>query len=629
MHTQRQTLVLLFVILLSLGFDGFAANNLTVKDFFKNPPEAAHAISPDGLKVAYLKPYESRMNIYVREINDSKSEKRLTDLKDRDISQFFWKGNNSILFSKDFNGDENFHVFSVDVKTATAKDLTNYEKTRASVLDALENVSDNEILVQHNRRNKEIFDVYRLNVKTGKSKLVAQNPGSVTGWVTDHLGRVRIAMQSEGLKTNVLYRKNETDKFKKILSFGHKESFSPEAFMADNKKIYALSNLGRDRVSLVEFDPETAKETKILFQHSEVDIDGISFNKERKVLEAVTYITWKREISFFDARTEKVFNTVLDRIPKGEDIRYLSADKKEKTYIARTYSDRSFGAVYIYNADKDTLQEIISFRDLFPIEKMSEMLPIKYKSRDGLTIHGYLSKPVGAGDKNLPVVVRVHGGPWARDEWGFQREVQFLTNSGFAVLSMNFRGSTGYGKKFFEASFKQWGLKMNDDITDGVRWMISEGIANPNKICIYGGSYGGYATLSALTTNPELYKCGVDYVGVSNLFTFMKTIPPYWKTELEKLYEMVGDPEKDKEQMTKTSPALNADKFKTPLFIAQGAQDPRVNKAESDQVVEALKKRGIDVPYMVKDNEGHGFRNEENRFEFYGAMEKFLSKYLK
>jgi dipeptidyl aminopeptidase/acylaminoacyl peptidase len=627
MSLKRQTLVVLFFTLLS--FNLWAQSQLTVKDFFKNPPESAHAISPDGKRLAYLKPFESRMNIYVRDLNDAKSEKRLTELKDRDIAQFFWKGNETLLFSKDFNGDENFHIFAVDVKDAKAKDLTNYEKTRAAVIDTLENISPKEILVQHNRRNKEIFDVYRINAANGKSKLVAENPGSVTGWVTDNNGKVRMALQADGLKTHVLYRKSESEKFKKILTFGHRESFSPEYFTADNQKIYALSNLGRDRISLVEFDPVTAKETKIIYQHSEVDIDSVTFNKDKKALESVSYITWKREVSFFDLELEKNFNSILEKIPQGEEIRYVSADKKQKTFIARTYSDRSFGGVYLFDSALNKLTEVISFRQLLPIEKMSEMQPIKYKSRDGLTIHGYISKPVGAGDKNLPVVVRVHGGPWARDEWGFQREVQFLTNSGFAVFSMNFRGSTGYGKKFFEASFKQWGLKMNDDITDGVRWLISEGIANPKKICIYGGSYGGYATLSALTTNPELYKCGVNYVGVSNLFTFMKTIPPYWKTELEKIYEMVGHPELDKEQMIKTSPALNADKLNTPLFVAQGAQDPRVNKAESDQIVEALKKRGIDVPYMVKENEGHGFRNEENRFDFYNAMEKFLSKYLK
>jgi dipeptidyl aminopeptidase/acylaminoacyl peptidase len=230
--------------------------------------------------------------------------------------------------------------------------------------------------------------------------------------------------------------------------------------------------------------------------------------------------------------------------------------------------------------------------------------------------------------KNLPVVVNPHGGPWARDEWGFNPEVQFLANRGFAVLQMNFRGSTGYGREFWEKSFKEWGLDMQNDITDGVYWLINKGIADKNRIAIYGASYGGYATLQGVVVTPTLYAAAVDYVGVSNLFTFMQTIPPYWKPMLDMMYEMVGNPETDSIQFRATSPALNADKIMTPLFVAQGANDPRVNINESNQIVDALKKRGIDVEYMVKENEGHGFYNEENRFDFYRAMEKFLGKYL-
>jgi dipeptidyl aminopeptidase/acylaminoacyl peptidase len=262
---------------------------------------------------------------------------------------------------------------------------------------------------------------------------------------------------------------------------------------------------------------------------------------------------------------------------------------------------------------------------------MATMKPIKYQSRDGLTIHGYLTLPKGMEDaKNLPVVVNVHGGPWARDNWGFNPEVQFLANRGYAVIQMNFRGSTTYGRKFWEASFDQWGLSMQEDVQDGALWLIDQGIADPKRIAIYGGSYGGYATLQGLVKDPEFYACGIDYVGVSNLFTFMKTIPSYWAPYLDMMHEMVGDPSvaEDSVRMAATSPALNADKIVAPLFIAQGANDPRVVKSESDQMVEAMKSRGVTVEYMVKDNEGHGFRNEENKFEFYGAMERFLGEHI-
>ena len=259
---------------------------------------------------------------------------------------------------------------------------------------------------------------------------------------------------------------------------------------------------------------------------------------------------------------------------------------------------------------------------------MAEMKPISYKSRDGLTINGYLTIPVNSNGKNLPVIINPHGGPWARDYWGFNSEVQFFANRGYAILQMNFRGSVGYGREFWESSFKQWGKTMQDDITDGVNWLIKEGIADRDKIAIYGASYGGYATLAGLAFTPDLYACGVDYVGVSNIFTLLETLPPYWELGREMMYEMIGNPDTEKDLLKAASPLFHADKIKSPLFIAQGANDPRVKKSESDQIVEALKDRGIEVPYMVKDNEGHGFSNEENKFEFYQEMEKFLEQHL-
>ena len=298
--------------------------------------------------------------------------------------------------------------------------------------------------------------------------------------------------------------------------------------------------------------------------------------------------------------------------------------------MIRTYSDRSLGAYYIYNQQTDKLEKIADVSPWLNEEELAAMQPIQYQSRDGWTIHGYLTLPKGVEAKNLPVVVNPHGGPWARDSWTFNPEVQFLANRGYAVLQMNFRGSTGFGRAFWEASFKQWGLSMQDDITDGVNWLIEQGIADANRVAIYGGSYGGYATLAGITLSPEVYACAIDYVGVSNLFTFMNTIPPYWEQFRQMLYEMVGNPDdaEDNARMKATSPVYLIDKIKAPLLIAQGANDPRVAQAESDQMVEALRNNGIDVEYILKTDEGHGFRNEENRFEFYEAMESFLQKHL-
>jgi dipeptidyl aminopeptidase/acylaminoacyl peptidase len=283
----------------------------------------------------------------------------------------------------------------------------------------------------------------------------------------------------------------------------------------------------------------------------------------------------------------------------------------------------------VYDAKTDRLAKLADINPWIPESGAAAMKPIVYTSRDGLKINAYLTLPPGREPKSLACIVNPHGGPWHRDSWGYNPEVQFLANRGYCVLQMNFRGSTGYGRKFWEASFGQWGLAMQDDITDGVQWLVAQGVADPKRVGIYGASYGGYATLAGVTFTPDLYAAAVNYVGVSNLFTFMETFPPYWKPFLPKVHDMVGHPERDKERLTRTSPSLNAERIKTPLMVVQGARDPRVKKSESDQMVEALKKRGVEVPYIVKDNDGHGFRNEENQYEFYGAMESFLGKHLK
>ncbi|GAI07043.1 unnamed protein product, partial [marine sediment metagenome] len=348
-------------------------------------------------------------------------------------------------------------------------------------------------------------------------------------------------------------------------------------------------------------------------------------SKKQKKITGVAYFTDKRHYHFFDQERKELQEDLERRLP-GYEVAITDRSRDETKLIIITYSDKGLGAYYFYDLTTGEFRKMIEISPWLEEKYMADMRPIKYTSRDGLTINGYLTLPKGLTPKNLPVVVNPHGGPWYRDYWGYNPEVQFLANRGYAVLQMNFRGSTGYGRKFWELGFKEWGKKMQDDITDGVNWLIEQGIADPKRIGIYGGSYGGYATLAGLTFTPDLYACGVDYVGISNIISWFKAIPPYWEPMREMFYEMVGDPEKDKELLEAASPLFHVDKIKVPLFIAQGANDPRVPKAESDQMVEALKARGIEVPYMVKDNEGHGFANEENRFDFYGAMEEFLGE---
>ena len=630
--TRKITLMLVGMFGLMLVFSCTSAQKnqmpplIPMKDFFRNPTKVAFQLSPDGERFAFLKPWHKRLNIFVQEIGDT-TEKRITSAEARDIAGFAWANNQRIVYVQDKNGDENYKLYGVNIDGSNFKVLTPFDKVRVGIIDDLED-NPNEMIIQMNKRDPRVFDAYRININTGKMKMIAKNPGNISQWITDWNGNIRLATTTDGVNTSLLYRKNTSQPFKTILTTSFKETMQPLFFTFDNDQvIYAASNLGRDKTAIVKFDLPTAKEIEVIYQNPEVDVSTLLKSKKRKVITGVVYTTDKRHYHFFDAQRKQLQKELESKLP-GYEVVVTSMNRNEDKAMVRTYSDKTMGSYYFYDLKTKQLKKLADVSPWLKEQYMADMKPIQFKARDGLLIHGYLTLPKGVEPKNLPVVVNPHGGPWARDIWGFNPEVQFLANRGYAVLQINYRGSTGYGKKFWELSFKQWGKTMQDDITDGVKWLIKQGIADPKRIAIYGGSYGGYATLAGLTFTPDLYCCGVDYVGVSNLFTFMNTIPPYWKPYLDMFHEMVGDPKKDSLLLAEASPVLHADQIKAPLFIAQGAHDPRVNKNESDQMVEALRKRGIEVEYMVKENEGHGFHNEENRFDFYGAMEKFLAKHL-
>ena len=624
--------ILISIICLFYFIGGSSVNslkNIPLKDFFKNPEMSSFQLSPDGKHISYMKPWEDggrMMNVYVRPI-DSNEEVRITGATKRSLYGYFWLNDNRIAYVQDEGGDENIHIYAVNIDGSNNIDLTPFENIQARITDDLEDSPD-FMLVALNKRNPQIHDVYRLNVNSGEMEMIAENPGNISGWMTDNDGKLRIATTSDGVNTGLLYRENENDQFKSILVTNFKESVAPLYFTFDNKELYVSSNRGRDKSAIFKFDLNTAKEGELIFEHNEVDVYGLMRSKKRKVITGVSYTTDKRQIHFFD-EWRKNLQEKLESKLKGVEVALSDLSKDEKRAIVVTYSDRSRGTYYYYDIENDNLQKLADLSPWLNEEDMAYMKPISYQSRDGLTIPGYLTLPINykEGDK-LPVVINPHGGPWARDGWGFNPEVQFLANRGYAVLQMNFRGSVGYGREFWEISFKQWGKTMQDDITDGVKWLIDEGIADPDRIAIYGASYGGYATLAGLAFTPDLYACGVDYVGVSNIFTLLETLPPYWELGRQMMYEMIGNPETEKEILEAASPLFHVDKIKAPLFVAQGANDQRVKQAESDQIVEALKAKGIDVPYMLKEDEGHGFYNEENQFDFYQEMEKFLNKHL-
>ncbi len=603
---------------------------IPLEDFFRNPEKTAYQISPNGQYFSYLAPAGNRMNIFIQD-KDQHESRQLTFETDRDISAYLWADDRQILYIKDTGGDENYKLYRTNIVVGDTVCLTDFEGVRTELIDELEDIP-NMIIIGLNKRNPQVFDPYRLNIQTGEMEILAENPGNIQEWLFDHDAKLRVAISIvDGVNTHLLYRAKEEDEWEVISRGNFKESFTPSFFTFDNQNLYGISNRGRDKSVAVKFDIANQQE-EVLFENPDYDISALYYSRKRKVLTAASFTSWKKERYYFDSHLQSLMSKLESLLPDYE-IGISGHNKAEDIFIIRTYSDRSLGAYYIYEANEDKLTKITDVSPWLEEEKLAKVHPFQFTSRDGLRLNAYLTLPEGLdmdSAHNLPAVVNVHGGPWARDTWTFNPEVQFLASRGFAVLQINFRGSTGYGRRFWEASFKQWGQAMQDDITDGTNWLIETGIADPGKIAIYGGSYGGYATLMGIVKEPQLYAAAVDYVGVSNLFTFMQTIPPYWKPYLDMMYEMVGNPEspEDKKMMEENSPVFHVDKIVTPLFIAQGANDPRVNKDESDQMVEAMKKRKIDVEYLVKDDEGHGFHNEENRFEFYRKMERFLIGYL-
>ena len=605
------------------------AKQIPLEDFFKNPEKTAYKISPNGTYYSYLAPYESRLNVFIQERGKEEAT-RITGETDRDIAGYFWPNDEQILYLKDDGGDENYKLYGVNIDGTNLMCFTDFEDVRTQIIDDLEDIPG-EVIIGLNKRNPQVFDPYRLNLKTGEMEMLAENPGNIQGWMFDHDGKLRVAFAIvDGVNMSILYRETEQDEWKDVLTTSFKDNMMPHFFTFDNKNVIGTSNLERDKDVVVEFDIANGKEVKVLYENPDYDVSRVHYSKKRKVITSASYTSWKRERYFFDEETRQLFDRLNKELGDYE-LGISGSNKDETVFIVRTYSDRSLGAYYIYDKTTDKIDKIVDVSPWIDENEMAAVTPIEYKSRDGLTIHGYLTLPKGytmETAKNLPVVVNPHGGPWHRDGWGFNPEIQFMANRGYAVFQMNFRGSTGYGKAFWEASFKKWGKEMQDDITDGTQWLIDKGIADPERIAIYGGSYGGYATLMGLVKEPNLYDAGVDYVGVSNMFTFMQTVPPYWKPMLDMCYEMIGDPKKDSMMLREVSPVFHADKIVAPLFVAQGRNDPRVNVDESDQMVEAMKARGVDVEYLVKDNEGHGFHNEENRFDFYRGMESFLSKHM-
>jgi dipeptidyl aminopeptidase/acylaminoacyl peptidase len=607
---------------------------------FGNPEISGAQLSPDGKYLAFQKPWKDTRNIYVKGVDEPFSAARLltAELK-RPIPGYLWSRDSKyILYVKDNDGDENYNVYAVDPGAKPAagsdapasRDLTGLKGIRVQLVDVPKNDPDT-VYIGLNDRDKAWHDLYKLKLSTGEKTLLRKNTERIVGWDFDLQGNLRLASRSaENGDTEIL--RVDSDKFTQIYSCNVFESCNTLRFQKDGKRAYLNTNKGADMdlSALMLFDPATGKTEMVESDPlRRVDFGAAVFSEATDELAITTYDDDRVRRYFKDKSFESDFKWLTGKLP-GKEISRTSSTLDEQVWLVSAYSDTEPGETYLFERKTRKLTLQYTVRERLPRESLAHMKSIRYKSSDGLEIPAYLTLPKGIPEKNLPTIIFPHGGPWARDFWGYNGYAQFFANRGYAVLSMNFRGSTGYGKKFLDAGNKEWGRKMQDDITWGVKYLVDEGIADPKRVGIFGGSYGGYATLAGVTVTPDLYAAGVELFGPSNLITLMESIPPYWESIRAMFYKRMGDPTtpEGKALLVERSPLTSAAKIKTPLMIAQGANDARVNHAESEQIVIALRDRGFPVEYLLIPDEGHGFARPVNNMASVMATEKFFAQYL-
>ena len=606
--------------------------------FFDDPEISGGRLSPDGSYISFLRPYDGTRNIWVKTLEaDFDNALPVTSETQRPVMGYFWSRDGKyLLYVMDKGGDENFNIYAVNPKEASegvvpeARNITNMEGVRAQIYHISRNDPD-LLFVGLNDRDRAWHDLYSLKISTGELTKIRENTSRYTSWIFDHDDNLRMATRSRMDGTNELYRIDENGETL-LYSWTVLETAYPSAFQADNTHFYLVSNVGDDanltqlhimnietgEMEFVEKDPE-----------NRADFGGLAISDKTHEVLFTSYTDEFTRRYFKNEEFERHFSKIKEELGNKE-ISFFSSTTDESLWLVNAWSDTDPGSVYLYDKENEELTFQYRPRPNIPEEQLSPMTSIRYPSSDGIEVQAYLVMPKGFGDKNLPVVVVPHGGPWARDYWGYNSYAQFLANRGYAVLMPNFRGSTGFGKEFLNAGNRQWGELMQDDITWGVKYLIDEGIADPERVAIFGGSYGGYATLAGLAFTPDVYAAGVSFVGPSNLITLLNSIPPYWEAMRIQLHARMADPstEEGSEWLKKASPLNSADSIVAPLMVVQGQNDPRVLKAESDQIVVALRDRGFPVEYLNAPDEGHGFARPVNNMAFVAAMEKFLAEHI-
>ena len=598
---------------------------------FGNPERVSPQLSPDGKRLAWVAPDPRNvLQVWVKSVGKN-DDKIVTDDKKRGIRQYLWAENSKdLLYLQDKDGDENWHVYGVDLDASKVRNLTPSEagKKIQARINGTDPKFPNQVLLSLNLRRPQLHDVYRLDLKTNELTLDTENPGDVAGFIADADFQIRGAqvITPQG-GTEIRVRDNSKSEWRTALKVGPEEILGLIGFTLDGKRLQLISSLGSDTARVVERDLATGSDT-VIAESKDVDAGGVLTHPTKHNIQAVSFAPGRSRWTVIDPAVKEDF-AGIEGLSSGDFV-VVNRDSADSTWLVAFTSDR--GPVRYYAWDRNAKKGTFLFVHQPKLEglALAPMAPVEIEARDGMKLNAYLTLPVGVESKGLPLVLVVHGGPWARDAWGYNPIHQWLANRGYAVLSVNYRGSTGYGKAFLNAANKQWGLKMHDDLIDSVEWAVKKGYVDKSKAAIFGGSYGGYAALAGLTFTPEYFACAVDIVGPSNLRTLIASIPPYWKP-MRALFDVrmgnVDDP-KDAELIKKASPLFLADKIVKPLLIGQGANDPRVNQAESEQIVSAIEKNGGKVTYVLYPDEGHGFRRPENSIDFNARAEAFLAKYL-
>ncbi|MEN8006159.1 MAG: S9 family peptidase [Candidatus Krumholzibacteriota bacterium] len=607
--------------------------------FFGDPEISGSQLSPDGKWMSFIKPYEGARNIWVKAADEPFASARPVTADERPVPGYFWsRDSRYLLYVQDKDGDENFHVWAVDPAgdaaekgVPAARNLTPVDGVRARIYSVPKNQPE-VMMVGLNDRDPQYHDIYKIDIATGDRVLVRKNDEGVGFWIFDLEGELRLAYRPlPGGGAELL--RIDMQGFEQIMTCTFEEDITPIEFHKDRRHLYLSTNKGdRDLNELMLMDVESGEMTLIEKDpENQVDFGNAVFHPDTDELIATAYVGNRVRVYPQTEDAAKLWKNLTKALPEGE-IGVNSIARDMSRMLVSVSSDVDPGSVYLYDTATGKADLQYRSRPELPSEHLAHMKPVSYTARDGMTIHGYLTLPKGVAHENLPVVMYIHGGPWARDYWGYDPYAQFLANRGYAVMQVNYRSSTGYGKHYMNAGNKEWGIgAMQHDVTDAVEWLIAEGVADPARVGIFGGSYGGYATLAGVTFTPDLYACGVPYVGPSNLVTLVESFPEYWKPFLEgSWYRRVGNPgvEADRQDLISRSPLFHCDQIKAPLLVVHGANDPRVKQHESDQIVVALRQKDKPVEYMVAPDEGHGFRAPNNRKALAVAMERFLAKHL-